>query len=35
VDSLINNSIKGAILLVAIIIQIIGPRLRTRKVKKG
>ena len=34
VDSLINNSIKGAILLVAIIIQVIGPRLRNSKVKK-
>ena len=35
VDSLINNSIKGAILLVAIIIQVIGPRLRNSKVKKA
>ena len=35
VDSLINNSIKGAILLIAIIIQIIGPQLRTKKVKKS
>ena len=35
VDSLINNSIKGAILLVAIIIQIIGPRLRNSKGKKA
>ena len=31
VDSLINNSIKGAILIVAIVVQIIGPRLRTKK----
>lgn len=30
VDSLINNSIKGAILLVAIIIQILGPQLRKK-----
>lgn len=31
VDSLINNSIKGAILIVAIVVQIIGPRLKGKK----
>ena len=30
VDSLINNSIKGAILLVAIIIQLLGPKMRKK-----
>jgi len=35
VDSLINNSIKGAILLVTIIIQAFGPKLRQLKKKKA
>ena len=28
VDSLINNSIKGLILLVAIVIQVLGPQIK-------
>ena len=31
VDSLINNSIKGAILLIAIVIQVLGPQIRGKK----
>lgn len=34
VDSLINNAIKGLILLVAIVIQTCGPALKTRSKKK-
>ncbi|HHU54021.1 MAG TPA: ABC transporter permease [Clostridiaceae bacterium] len=31
VDSLINNTIKGIILLIAIVIQVLGPQFRTKK----
>ncbi len=34
VDSLINNAIKGIILLVAIVIQVIGPQIRNRIAEK-
>lgn len=33
-DSLVNNSIKGAILLVAIVIQVLGPQIKGKKAKK-
>lgn len=33
VDSLINNAIKGAILLIAIVIQVLGPQLKSAKKK--
>lgn len=33
-DSLINNAIKGIILLIVIMVQIAGPRIRERLQKK-
>ena len=35
VDSLINNAIKGAILLIAIVIQVLGPQLKGKAKKKA